>query len=612
MLNFGFSGILSRRGTICNGATGNFPRLGDYPSDESVPQDRDCAVVELVWYTFEDLAVSNDGTRYIPNKGNLQSDNDGVSNAGNGVWLNGIDQSVDVPLDYNLGVDSGSGMISNDDVIVSDNGDGSYNVSCTNFSTGSIRVKHGLSARQKALFNVEVTVVSGVCNVSSIPYALDTEYPFVFDGSFDIECQMGTDNNLYVYPTTGDSFEFNVTFSLKEITSLNTQSLLWYSYDDKEYKALTIDGSLSQELCANGDFSDGDTGWSLGTGWTIADNKATFFDKPTGEYIKQHNKLTPGKWYNIFIDVLDIEDGTTIQYYLHINNRSYLRPIGTHNIYGVAQWDFIAVRGTSDGIGKASVDNISAKERLPLSTKYTIEEPCGQIVPLDYLITQEHLDYINANPEVFADLYTERKIHSALPFDKSNIERYYPSNEGTSNDLWDAITDTTIPIVNATAQCRTELAQVNYGCQDLFYKQDITGRFTGEFTADQEVSFENTENYVDTGFKPDLAEYTIYETLNGEEFRVLKSDGTYKINDAAQANHTLPDPATILRLNNVASIGDADTVDTTDCTFKVFDKITEDIEDTEAYQAWMGCNAVILTDDDDAVLTDDDGKILIV
>jgi len=168
-----------------------------------------------------------------------------------------------------------------------------------------------------------------------------------------------------------------------------------------------------------------------------------------------------------------------------------------------------------------------------------------------------------------------------------------------------------IEVTNYTSQVRTQLAQVNYGAQDLFYKQDSSGRLTGDFTDEKEISFENTENYIDTNFKPEIDEYTIYEVVN-EEFRVLKSNNSYKVNDVAQTDHSLPDSTTNIRLNKIATIGEPDIVDTTDCLFRVFDKLTTDTEDTDDYQAWLGCNAVILTDDYGLVLTDSDDKILIV
>ncbi len=81
-----------------------------------------------------------------------------------------------------------------------------------------------------------------------------------------------------------------------------------------------------------------------------------------------------------------------------------------------------------------------------------------------------------------------------------------------------------IEVTNYTVQVRTQLAQVNYGAQDLFYKQDSSGRLTGDFTDEKEISFENTENYIDTNFKPEIDEYTIYETVTGD-LTVLSDSG---------------------------------------------------------------------------------------
>ena len=55
---------------------------------------------------------------------------------------------------------------------------------------------------------------------------------------------------------------------------------------------------LGPELVTNGDFSNGSTGWALGTGWNVTTGSATFTGGNAGR-LQQNNILTIGRMYRI-------------------------------------------------------------------------------------------------------------------------------------------------------------------------------------------------------------------------------------------------------------------------------------------------------------------------
>jgi hypothetical protein len=127
---------------------------------------------------------------------------------------------------------------------------------------------------------------------------------------------------------------------------------------------------------------------------------------------------------------------------------------------------------------------LSVIEIIPTDITYSLEESFSQLVPLDKLIVQADLDYLDANPDALMDMHTGRETHTALSFDETNFEHFYPGNDKASGATVQDIKGTSdITITNYTADCRTTLANVNYGASDLLVKQDATGGVTAKADA---------------------------------------------------------------------------------------------------------------------------------
>ena len=102
--------------------------------------------------------------------------------------------------------------------------------------------------------------------------------------------------------------------------------------------------------------------WSLGTGWSIGDDKATFDETIGGAgNLNQGNTLTVGKTYKLTFDTLETNGGNLA--YAFGNNSVFINNIQadtTHVVYGVADDVFLKIRGASNFNG--SITNISVKE----------------------------------------------------------------------------------------------------------------------------------------------------------------------------------------------------------------------------------------------------------
>jgi len=128
---------------------------------------------------------------------------------------------------------------------------------------------------------------------------------------------------------------------------------------------LVQNGDFSEEGAeevSNGSFTNGSTDWSLGTGWSIGEDKATFDETIGGAgNLNQGNILTVGKTYKLTFDTLETNGGNLA--YAFGNNSVFINNIQAdtnHVVYGVADDVFLKIRGAGDFIG--SITNISVKE----------------------------------------------------------------------------------------------------------------------------------------------------------------------------------------------------------------------------------------------------------
>ncbi len=322
------------------------------------------AALASIIYNMDAFNVTDADLRTIDNAGREGQLSDAPMYASNHIFLDGSTQSINYPIPYTLGSNLGTNVISNGDIVITDLGGGIYNAVVTNLATGYLRFRHNLLST-RCMFDVTVTVNSGVCNVSDIQHAISDPSPFVFSGNFSIESQTISDNNYPVTPTIGDSFDIDIIFTLKEIT--NPDSFLAY------------------------------------------------FDTATKSHI--------------------------------------------------------------------TVDNSSGTP----STTYTQEDSHSNTVTIAKAMTSEEIvsdtTYLDANPESIARLVDGETV-AGLSFDLTDIEAFYPANEGlvagaTVYDVTDQTWATFTTITNYASTCRTNLDLTNYGASNRRYYRDATGRFTG-------------------------------------------------------------------------------------------------------------------------------------
>ena len=87
------------------------------------------------------------------------------------------------------------------------------------------------------------------------------------------------------------------------------------SYDNGKILSVKPEEVLSEELVTNGDFSNGSTGWTLGTGWTIEANQLVRAVAVSGSYAQTSYDLgVIGRLYKISINVTEVLSGTLYVY----------------------------------------------------------------------------------------------------------------------------------------------------------------------------------------------------------------------------------------------------------------------------------------------------------
>jgi hypothetical protein len=116
---------------------------------------------------------------------------------------------------------------------------------------------------------------------------------------------------------------------------------------------------LGDEEITNGDFSNGSTDWTLGTGWSIGENKA--IHNGAQSLIGQTNILTIGKSYKITFDLsgADSSNYARLLSSQYPNGGNYTSD-GTITVYTTTNIDDLYIYG----VGNISITNISVKEML--------------------------------------------------------------------------------------------------------------------------------------------------------------------------------------------------------------------------------------------------------
>lgn len=120
---------------------------------------------------------------------------------------------------------------------------------------------------------------------------------------------------------------------------------------------IKMSGELGPELVTNGDFAT-DTNWNKGTGWSIANGKATVTSSITDSIYQ--DALTLGKTFKVTFEITNITSGS-LRIGIGINFSDYFTEVGTYTFYGQPSNDTLLRINPSSGTN-ASIDNVSVKE----------------------------------------------------------------------------------------------------------------------------------------------------------------------------------------------------------------------------------------------------------
>jgi len=156
---------------------------------------------------------------------------------------------------------------------------------------------------------------------------------------------------------------------------------------------------LGEELITNGDFSNGSTDWTLGTGWTISGGTANYDGLQAYQLLRQGTANgVIGKTYIVKYDVSNNNGvGGIIAKFGGVNLSSYNSNNGSFEYYVDAiSTDYIRFTPQLDFNG--SIDNVSVKEvisatntpRLDYSTgaeAFLLEPQTTQLVPYSEALT---------------------------------------------------------------------------------------------------------------------------------------------------------------------------------------------------------------------------------
>ena len=136
-------------------------------------------------------------------------------------------------------------------------------------------------------------------------------------------------------------------------TAVASDTLVYFRAGNNTSGTINIDNVSAKEVGQN---------WSLGTGWSIGDDKAisSGTDSAVSGWLRQNNIIIAGKSYKLTFDVATTDTGTVLDVNDSFVNLANIEGSGSKTVYFKSQGVEIAF---SQRIGKtASVTNISVKE----------------------------------------------------------------------------------------------------------------------------------------------------------------------------------------------------------------------------------------------------------
>ena len=237
-----------------------------------------------------------------------------------------------------------SQLVYSDNVVANTKYKVSFNVS--NYVKGNVRVNIGNVASDTVSSNGNFTFVLTSLNVS----------PLIIQSWAGGSGTSLSVTNISVKQAIDGDFDFTRNSSA---TRVNSQGLI----EDVQI--------LSSNLVTNGDFSNGSTGWILGTGITIGENKAIFTSTASGQSVSQNavaSSLTNGALAKVSFEVLSRTQGS-FGVYFSGTLVGTLASAGVFTGYftkGTETSFYIRALGTTSGsISNISVIEITSDTNLP-------------------------------------------------------------------------------------------------------------------------------------------------------------------------------------------------------------------------------------------------------
>ena len=136
------------------------------------------------------------------------------------------------------------------------------------------------------------------------------------------------------------------------------------AYDVGSINAVKPIQNISGELVTNGDFSNGSTGWNLGTQWSIVNNEAVYVGDGTNNTLLYNVTLIQGKTYRVKFNVLSISGVGKVQMQTGIDNEFNTVGEKTFDV-SIENNPFSGISfARKNGVVSMTIDDISLKEVL--------------------------------------------------------------------------------------------------------------------------------------------------------------------------------------------------------------------------------------------------------
>jgi len=137
--------------------------------------------------------------------------------------------------------------------------------------------------------------------------------------------------------------------------------------------------NLGSELITNGDYSNGSTGWILGSQWQIINNQAVYNGDGSNNQLTQDISIVQGKTYRVQFNVISIAGRGKVQ--MQTTTAKTFTTIGfkTFDIKIVNSPKSFVSFARSSGNVNMTIDNVSVKEIIGADFTFTRNSPATRV-----------------------------------------------------------------------------------------------------------------------------------------------------------------------------------------------------------------------------------------